>query len=202
MIIARFRVKWRKFIGELDGYWCLQITARNNYPISIVVIVCFLAINQQHEIYGKSIKEWVAVHHFTNNRFRLTLMWLLPDAATQGVSLMVDLCGRGWSGKERRRTTTTTTFTSEHCLGTSPWPSPDSSGPWVGGGPLQVGGLAHPHPHAHQYGWAHELVTHPMSGCLSHLTLNGEVRKHNHWYLYLMYLIFMLSHILLLAIMY
>ncbi|KAK4290310.1 hypothetical protein Pmani_036772 [Petrolisthes manimaculis] len=88
----------------------------------------------------------------------------------QGVSLMVDLCGVGWSGKKKEKETTL-----DHCLGTALWPSPDHSGPWVGGGPLQVGGLAHPHPHAHQYGWTHELVHHPLSGCVSHLTLNTEL---------------------------
>ncbi|XP_045132549.1 putative neural-cadherin 2 [Portunus trituberculatus] len=84
----------------------------------------------------------------------------------QGVALMVDHCGHGW---ERPNQTYT------HCLGRRAWANPLGWGAWPGSGPLQVGGMAHRPPTAEEHRWAEAPLPHPLHGCLSHLTVNGQL---------------------------
>lgn len=79
---------------------------------------------------------------------------------------MVDLCGHGWGSG----------VTSEaHCITRAPWVEPLVRERWGGGVPLQLGGLAHPHLRAADFGWSSELVSQALDGCIAHLTVNGEV---------------------------
>nr|XP_027230078.1 uncharacterized protein LOC113821755 [Penaeus vannamei] len=58
----------------------------------------------------------------------------------QGVSLMVDFCGRGW--------TNDLTHSDAHCIARAAWAESHATEGWAGQGPLQVGGLAHHPRHA------------------------------------------------------
>ncbi|KAK4315393.1 hypothetical protein Pmani_013310 [Petrolisthes manimaculis] len=87
---------------------------------------------------------------------------------TKGVALMVDMCGRGWESG---------TFHSHgHCLARAMWGRPWRIEGLLETGPLQVGGLAHSPPTQEDHGWGGDAPTaHPLHGCLSHLTLNGQL---------------------------
>lgn len=82
----------------------------------------------------------------------------------QGVEMMVDLCRRGW---------TNDTADDSHCLMQKTWKRQPGTEAWAGGWPLQVGGLA----------WkvnmsvAHSSRPRPLKGCLSHIAVNGQVRR-------------------------
>ncbi|XP_069938293.1 putative neural-cadherin 2 isoform X1 [Cherax quadricarinatus] len=84
----------------------------------------------------------------------------------QGVMLIVDLCGHGWSAD---------TTSDGHCSARAPWVDPQVIENWSGGVPLQVGGLAHPYPYPEHFGWTNAIVNQALDGCISRLTLNGEV---------------------------
>ena len=80
--------------------------------------------------------------------------------------MMMDLCKQGW---------TNDTADDSHCLVREVWKSQAGTEAWAGGWPLQVGGLAwkvntsvthSPHPYSP-----------PLTGCLSHITVNGQVRR-------------------------
>ncbi|XP_069945504.1 putative neural-cadherin 2 isoform X2 [Cherax quadricarinatus] len=85
---------------------------------------------------------------------------------TQGVSLMVDLCGRGW--EERAHDDT-------HCVTRAEWTTPRGGRAWVESPPLQVGGLAHTPPRPDDHGWVEAPTVRPLDGCLSHLVLSGQL---------------------------
>lgn len=85
----------------------------------------------------------------------------------QGVGVMVDLCGRGWDQEDPD---------DAHCVARAAWTRPGGRGPWVGGWPLQVGGLAHTPPRPETQGWSTTPTPRPLTGCLSHLRVNGQVR--------------------------
>ncbi|XP_071513389.1 putative neural-cadherin 2 isoform X2 [Panulirus ornatus] len=84
----------------------------------------------------------------------------------QGVTLMVDLCGHGWGSG---------VTTDAHCIARAPWVDPLVTERWGGSVPLQLGGLAHPYPHAADFGWSNAMVHQALDGCIAHLTVNGEV---------------------------
>ncbi|XP_071513352.1 putative neural-cadherin 2 [Panulirus ornatus] len=84
----------------------------------------------------------------------------------QGVTLMVDLCGKGWAAD---------TSSDDHCIARAPWMATHTTESWAGSAPLQVGGFAHPYPHSANFGWSNTLVHHALDGCVSHLTVNGEL---------------------------
>ncbi|MPC47889.1 Neural-cadherin [Portunus trituberculatus] len=84
-----------------------------------------------------------------------------------GVALMVDRCGRGW--KEHAD------HAPAHCTGRVSWVSPWDLEAWPGSVPLQVAGLAHSPPTADQHRWGEAPIPRPFHGCLSHLTLNGQL---------------------------
>lgn len=81
---------------------------------------------------------------------------------------MVDRCGRGWENGAD---------TPAHCLARAPWVGPWGLEAWPGSGPLQVGGFAHSPPTAEQHRWGEAPIPRPFHGCLSHLTLNGQVSE-------------------------
>ncbi|XP_045138941.1 putative neural-cadherin 2 isoform X2 [Portunus trituberculatus] len=85
----------------------------------------------------------------------------------KGVALMVDRCGRGW--KEHAD------HAPAHCTGRVSWVSPWDLEAWPGSVPLQVAGLAHSPPTADQHRWGEAPIPRPFHGCLSHLTLNGQL---------------------------
>ncbi|XP_042223409.1 neural-cadherin-like [Homarus americanus] len=85
----------------------------------------------------------------------------------QGVALMVDLCGRGWEKHH--------SHDDAHCLARAAWTIPWGLEGWLGSGPLQVGGLAHTPPTAHDHEWEEAPTARPLHGCISHLTLNGQL---------------------------
>ncbi|XP_071513325.1 putative neural-cadherin 2 [Panulirus ornatus] len=84
----------------------------------------------------------------------------------QGVTLMVDLCGHGW---------TADTTNDAHCIARAQWVDTEVSKSWGGSVPLQLGGLAQPYPLPGDFGWSATLVHQALDGCLSHLTVNGEL---------------------------
>lgn len=85
----------------------------------------------------------------------------------QGVMLMVDLCGRGWDDQPRG---------DAHCVKRAAWSPPPGGESWAMSVPLQVGGLAHSLPRPQDHGWVEAPTMPPLHGCISHLTLNGQVR--------------------------
>ncbi|XP_066957970.1 putative neural-cadherin 2 isoform X2 [Macrobrachium rosenbergii] len=84
----------------------------------------------------------------------------------QGVTLMVDRCSH-------QRLLNVTNV--EHCLARAAWQEPHTSEGWISSVPLQVGGLAHPYPHPHLYGWSSGPVQHGLDGCISHLKINSQL---------------------------
>ncbi|XP_069186784.1 putative neural-cadherin 2 [Procambarus clarkii] len=84
----------------------------------------------------------------------------------QGVMLMVDLCGHGWGANKTDDT---------HCIARIPWVNSQATESWSSSVPLQLGGLAHPYPQSAEFGWSSGLVQHALNGCISHLTLNGQL---------------------------
>ncbi|KAK4300601.1 hypothetical protein Pmani_027211 [Petrolisthes manimaculis] len=82
--------------------------------------------------------------------------------STQGVVLVVDLCG----GRHNNNTKN-----DGHCTARASWANPRGMAPW----PLQVGGLAHTLPNPSQYGWKEAPTPQPLDGCVSHLRLNGQL---------------------------
>nr|XP_045603729.1 putative neural-cadherin 2 isoform X2 [Procambarus clarkii]XP_045603730.1 putative neural-cadherin 2 isoform X2 [Procambarus clarkii] len=85
---------------------------------------------------------------------------------TQGATLMVDLCGHGW---------TADMTTDAHCVTRASWVNTQVKDSWSNSVPIQLGGLAHSYPDAAEFGWAAGVVPQALVGCLSHLTLNGEL---------------------------
>lgn len=81
---------------------------------------------------------------------------------------MVDLCGRGW---ER------SAHDDAHCLARASWSTSWGMERWLGSGPLEVGGLAHSPLFAEEHGWQEAPSARPLDGCISHLTLNSQVKK-------------------------
>ena len=97
----------------------------------------------------------------------------------KGVVLMVDMCGRGWGrGVTNER----------HCIARAAWSKTQDTDSWSSGVPLQLGGLAHKHPRPSDFGWTTGPHPEPLTGCISHLTINGEVSA----FLFCLYLL--LSH--------
>ncbi|XP_042242202.1 putative neural-cadherin 2 isoform X2 [Homarus americanus] len=86
--------------------------------------------------------------------------------SSQGVSVMVDLCGSGWGGRPHN---------DSHCVVRADWTSPRGVEAWMGSPPLQLGGLAHTPPLPEDHGWERAPTAHPLDGCISHLTLNGQL---------------------------
>lgn len=81
--------------------------------------------------------------------------------------LMVDLCGRGWEDHEGD---------DSHCVQRASWVAPSGSDTWGMSLLMQVGGLAHAAPHPQDHGWLEAPSQRHLDGCISHLTLNGQVR--------------------------
>lgn len=80
---------------------------------------------------------------------------------------MVNVCGRGWEegGLDN----------ADHCIARAAWLGPSTPEQWRGSGPVQLGGLAHPVPHPADHGWTTNLIGSPLTGCLSHFMVNGQV---------------------------
>ncbi|CAL4193185.1 unnamed protein product, partial [Meganyctiphanes norvegica] len=83
----------------------------------------------------------------------------------QGASLMVDMCGRGWSQTSRD---------SSHCVAKAEWMDPRRADIIASSEPLQLGGLPYNHPDKEVFGWSEAPTRSHLLGCLSHLTINGE----------------------------
>nr|XP_027236123.1 putative neural-cadherin 2 [Penaeus vannamei] len=83
----------------------------------------------------------------------------------QGASVLVDFCGRGWEANPPD---------DSHCLARAPWARPGGAGPWLGSGPLQLGGLAHARPRPEDHGWTQTPTATPLDGCISHLRIDGQ----------------------------
>ncbi|MPC21297.1 Neural-cadherin [Portunus trituberculatus] len=79
---------------------------------------------------------------------------------------MVDLCGRGWDDHLDGNI---------HCLKSAVWHPPPGGESWRMSVPLQVGGLAHSLPRPKDHGWVEGPTMPPLDGCISHLTLNGQL---------------------------
>ncbi|XP_063588683.1 neural-cadherin-like [Penaeus indicus] len=84
---------------------------------------------------------------------------------SRGVVLMVDMCGRGWEESA----------SDSHCVARAAWPRGGALASWAMPGPMQLGGLAHDLPSAEEFGWSEAPTTHPLDGCVSHLTVNGQL---------------------------
>ncbi|XP_063879939.1 putative neural-cadherin 2 isoform X2 [Scylla paramamosain] len=84
----------------------------------------------------------------------------------QGAMLMVDLCGRGWDDHPKG---------DAHCLKRAAWHPPPGGESWHMSVPLQLGGLAHSLPRPKDHGWVEAPTMPPLDGCISHLTLNGQL---------------------------
>ncbi|XP_050716089.1 putative neural-cadherin 2 isoform X2 [Eriocheir sinensis] len=85
---------------------------------------------------------------------------------SQGVVMMVDLCGRGWKDGPKG---------DAHCLTRARWRTPRNGGAWLDSVPLQVGGLAHSVPRLEDHGWREAPTQHHLTGCLARLTINSQV---------------------------
>lgn len=87
---------------------------------------------------------------------------------------MLDLCGRSWDGPNM----------AHECLARAAWTHREEGArEWAPSGPLQVGGLAHPPPAPQDHGWLYAAKADPLEGCVSHVTVNGQVsrfRAHAH----------------------
>ncbi|XP_066937059.1 putative neural-cadherin 2 [Macrobrachium rosenbergii] len=81
-----------------------------------------------------------------------------------GVSMVTDACGQGWSHQNN----------DTHCAARALWTHPDRLGSWVVSSPLQVGGLAQDGDYRN-HGWDVRPITQPLHGCVSHITINGEL---------------------------
>lgn len=97
---------------------------------------------------------------------------LFPDIFfsldAQGVGVMLDLCGRSWDEPDA----------AQQCLARAAWTHREGeAGEWVPSGPLQVGGLAHPPPLPQDHGWLYAAKGDPLEGCVSHVTVNGQVSR-------------------------
>ncbi|XP_042879004.1 neural-cadherin-like, partial [Penaeus japonicus] len=86
----------------------------------------------------------------------------------KGVTLMLDLCGRGWEDSAAHDDT--------HCAARASWGTEGPIPAWAPTDPLQVGGMAHPPPRMHAHGWNETPIDEPLEGCLSHVTANGELQ--------------------------
>ncbi|XP_068245433.1 putative neural-cadherin 2 [Palaemon carinicauda] len=84
----------------------------------------------------------------------------------QGVTLMVDRCAHHVMSNATNE---------EHCLARSHWREPQNTDGWIRSVPLQVGGLAHPYPLPHLYGWSFGPVQQGLDGCISHLKINSQL---------------------------
>ncbi|XP_071534252.1 neural-cadherin-like [Panulirus ornatus] len=85
----------------------------------------------------------------------------------QGVSLMLDFCGRGWD---------THPPDDSHCLARAAWTTPSGVEAWVGAAsPLQLGGLAHAPPRPEDHGWREAPTSASLDGCLANLALSGQL---------------------------
>ncbi|XP_068229632.1 putative neural-cadherin 2 [Palaemon carinicauda] len=82
----------------------------------------------------------------------------------KGVSMVIDACGQSWKYQTD----------DAHCAARAPLIRPDRLVSWIGSGPLQVGGLAHEGDYA-SYHWGEGPVTQSLNGCVSHITVNGEL---------------------------
>lgn len=91
--------------------------------------------------------------------------WVVSVLPPQGVVLMVDVCGRGWEESA----------SESHCVARAAWPRGGALASWAMPGPMQLGGLAHDLPSPEELGWSEAPTTHPLDGCVSHLTVNGQV---------------------------
>lgn len=81
--------------------------------------------------------------------------------------VLVDMCGRGWDEAND----------DSHCVTRASWANTmQGAEPWAGAWPVQVGGLAHYPPLPEDHGWGVAPTPTPLQGCISHLTLNGQVR--------------------------
>lgn len=92
---------------------------------------------------------------------------LADPESFQGVTLMLDLCGRGWEDSAAHD--------DSHCAARASWGTEGPIPAWAPTDPLQVGGMAHPPPRMHAHGWNETPIDEPLEGCLSHVTANGEV---------------------------
>ncbi|XP_037789239.1 neural-cadherin-like [Penaeus monodon] len=110
---------------------------------------------------GESVK--VEVKAIVNDGYWHTVHVLVD---TQGVALMVDLCGRGFEESPKD---------DSHCVVRASWANKRSSEAWAWAGPLQVAGLAQEVMHPEDFGWSVTPTTQPLKGCISHLTLNGQL---------------------------
>ncbi|XP_068229142.1 putative neural-cadherin 2 [Palaemon carinicauda] len=81
-----------------------------------------------------------------------------------GLSMVTDACGQGWNHQSN----------DTHCATRALWTHPNRLGSWVVSSPLQVGGLAHDGDYQAR-GWAERPITQPLHGCVSHITINGEL---------------------------
>nr|XP_027237052.1 putative neural-cadherin 2 [Penaeus vannamei] len=84
----------------------------------------------------------------------------------EGVTLMLDLCGRGWEDSAAQD--------DSHCAARASWPVEGHLSAWAPSDPLQVGGMAHPPPRPHAHGWNETPIDEPLKGCVSHIAANGE----------------------------
>lgn len=82
---------------------------------------------------------------------------------------MLDLCGHEWNKN--------TTSNDIQCIARARWKSAQNPGQWVSRFPVQLGGLAQSFPRPSNLGWSAGPTAHGLTGCLSHFTVNGEVRK-------------------------
>ncbi|XP_042869830.1 neural-cadherin-like [Penaeus japonicus] len=110
---------------------------------------------------GESVK--VEVKAAVNDGYWHTVHILVDS---QGVALMVDLCGRGWEGSPKDES---------HCVARASWANKRSSEAWAWAGPLQLAGLAQGVVRPEDFGWSETPTTQSLEGCVSHLTLNGQL---------------------------
>nr|XP_027239505.1 neural-cadherin-like [Penaeus vannamei] len=110
---------------------------------------------------GESVK--VEVKAIVNDGYWHTVHVLVD---TQGVALMVDLCGRGFEESPKD---------DSHCVVRASWANKRSSEAWAWAGPLQVAGLAQEVVRPEDFGWSETPTTRPLEGCISHLALNGQL---------------------------
>lgn len=94
----------------------------------------------------------------------------IPDPEPfQGVTLMLDLCGRGWEDSAAQD--------DSHCAARASWSVEGPLSAWAPSDPLQVGGMAHASPRPHAHGWNETPIDEPLRGCVSHVAANGEVGR-------------------------
>ncbi|XP_045130294.1 putative neural-cadherin 2 isoform X1 [Portunus trituberculatus] len=84
----------------------------------------------------------------------------------KGVVLAVHPCGNGWLSASQD---------DDQCMASVSWTSPFNIKAWLASWPLQVGGLAHTTPSAAYHSWKEAPTPNPLDGCVSHLTLNGQL---------------------------